>query len=261
VASPGPRRDLWHVSIHEMGRMQYIDLKVTSASWHLDGLKAALEEYYGSVPIVISRQAKPEVGRRILRIDLRAPNDDVYLLAGDFAHNLRSALDHLVYALIVHSTRELPDSSQVQWPVQARRDDGAFARQTTGVPPVAAAVIKSLQPYLEGPGEAYKESALWQLHKLDVIDKHRRIAINQHATQPFFPGLSPSSDFVAEIVNHGVEVSFPIAAPPVEMRYDPRPEVLFGDAEEGLFLSVERLDAIFGLVSNDILPRFSPLLA
>jgi hypothetical protein len=170
-------------------------------------------------------------------------------------------LDHVVYALIVDSTKDLPDSAQVQWPVQIKQDSKAFERQTKDVPPEGAAIIELLQPYHEGPDDAFKQSAIWQLHRLDIVDKHRRIGINQHALESYFPSLSRSSDFTAEVVNHGHEISFPIDAPPVEMRLNPKPTVLFGDAEDGLSLSVERLGAIFEFVTKDVLPQFSRFFA
>jgi hypothetical protein len=97
-----------------MSRMQYIELKAARALEHLEALKLALQSYSDSTPYEISHIRKPEIGRRVLRVDLKDPKDAVYLLAGDFAHNLRSTLDHVVYALIVHSTKDFPDSAQVQ---------------------------------------------------------------------------------------------------------------------------------------------------
>jgi hypothetical protein len=243
-----------------MGRMQYIELKAARAKEHLDALKRELDAYYSALPYAISHHRKPEIGRRVLRIELKDPTQTVYLLVGDFAHNLRSTLDHVVYALIVHSTKELPDSAQVQWPVQIQQDDKVFAKQTKDVPAQAVDIIRSLQPYHEGPNELYKKNAIWQLHKLDIIDKHRRIAINEHALESFFPSLGPSSDFKIEVVNDGTEISFPIDAAPVEMQFNPRPQVLFGDSEEGLFVDVERLESMFEFITRDVLPRFLSFL-
>jgi hypothetical protein len=240
--------------------MRCIELKAARALEHLEALKHALQFYYDSTPYEISHHKKPEIGRRVLRIDLRGPDDIVYLSAGDFAHNLRSSLDHVVYALIVGSTKNLPDSAQVQWPVQSRKDPKAFDRQTEDVPIEAKAIIESLQPYHEGPDDAFKQSALWQLHKLDIIDKHRRIAINEHALDSYSPSLGKSSDFTTQIVDGGFEISFPIDAPPVEMQLNPKPTVLFGDAGEGLFVSAEQLASIFEFVTQSVLPRFSRFL-
>lgn len=159
--------------------MQYIELKLSRSKEHLEALKTELQAYYDSQPCQISRFQRPEAGRRGLRVEIADPTDRVYLIAGDFAHNLRSVLDHIVYALIVDATKKLPDSTQLQWPVQIKRDPSVFDRQTRGVPPAAGKTIEALQPYHDGPGDDYKKNALWQLHKLDIVDKHRRVAINQ----------------------------------------------------------------------------------
>jgi hypothetical protein len=247
-----------------MGRMKYIHLKAARALEHLQSLKADLQLYYDSSPCTVTKFSRPEIGRRGFRIAIADPDDRIYLLAGDFAHNLRSALDHVVYALIVHTTKELPGSTQVQWPVQTTENaTGAktFERQTKGVPPAPLAVIAELQPYAAGPGEAYKRTPLWQLHKLDIVDKHRRIAMNQHSILSHFPSLGKSSDVKKEIVDGHYEIHFPIDAPLVEMQYIPEPEILFGDEDEGLRVSVERLNEISVFVCNDVLPRFESFLA
>jgi hypothetical protein len=197
------------------------------------------------------------MGRRGFRIQFARPSDLVYLLAGDFSHNLRSVLDHIVYAAIIRSTKKAPDSPHVQWPVQTEVDGKNFDRITKGVPAEAARIIRSLQPYHEGSGEAYKQNALWQLHKLDIVDKHRRIAINEVAVDSFFPGLGPSSDIQNEVTEFGFEITFPQNYPLVEMRYAPNPKIRFGDADEGLFVDVERLGSIYDFVVKNVLPKFA----
>jgi hypothetical protein len=255
----GSREEGWthETYLRAMSRMQFIELKAGRALAHLEALKSELQTYYDSKPCTVTKFSKPDIGRRGLRIELQDPSDTIYLLAGDFAHNLRCTLDHVVYALIVHNTKNLPDSAQVQWPIQIKQDDSSFERQTKGVPAQAADIIKSLQPYHDGPGDAYKQNPIWQLHKLDIVDKHRRIAINEHAIQSYFPTGSKVPGFLAEIVEHGWEVSYPIDAPVVPMEYDPRPEILFGDSDEGLFVSTERLSTIYDCVTKQVLPRFS----
>ena len=181
-------------------------------------------------------------------MEVADPHDCVYLLAGDFAHNLRTALDHIVYALIVDVTKRLPDSTQVQWPIQIKKDQVVFDRQTRGVPPAAGTIIESLQPYHQGPGASYKENAIWQLHKLDIIDKHRRIAVNQRVFKSTFPTLTKESDFKLEQHEHGFDVTFPINSPMVEARFAPQPEVMFGDADEGLYADTDRLVKIYQFV-------------
>ena len=147
--------------------MRDIELKAARALVHLNALKSALQNFYNAQPLTLTTRRCPDIGRRVLRIEMNMPSEAIYLLAGDFVHNLRSSLDHVVYALIVHSTKQFPNSSQVQWPAQKEQDVKAFEKQTKGVPFNAAKIIESLQPYNEGPGNAFKQSSIWQLHKLD----------------------------------------------------------------------------------------------
>lgn len=241
--------------------MQYIELKLARAKEHLEGLKTELGAYYDSQPCRISKFQKPEVGRRGMRVEIADPTDRIYLLAGDFSHNLRSVLDHIVYALIVDATKKPPDNTQVQWPVQTKRDQSLFDRQTKGVPPAAAAIIESFQPYHEGPGDQYKKNALWQLHKLDIVDKHRRIAVNQRIFEAGFPTITRESGAKFDENDQGFDVTFPIDSPVVEMRFDPKPKVVFGDADEGLFVDTGRLGEICEFVVEAVLPKLSEFFA
>ena len=101
------------------------------------------------------------------------------------------------------------------------------------------------------------QHVLWQLHQLDIVDKHHRVAINEKEFQAVFPTLSPSSDFTKESGQRYFELSFPIDAPTVPMHYDPKPDIRFGAAEEGLFLTPERLAEIYRFVALEVLPRFA----
>ena len=244
-----------------MSRMQYIELKLGRAKEHLEALKIELQAYYDSQPCQISKFQRPEVGRRGLRVEIADPTDRVYLLAGDFAHNLRSVLDHVVYALIVDATKKLPDSAQVQWPVQIKQDQSVFDRQTKGVPSAAATIIESFQPYRREWGDDYRKCALWPLHKLDIVDKHRRVAINQRIFESGFPTLTRESDVKFEKHERGFDVTFPIDSPLLEMRFNPKPEIIFGDADEGLFASTDRLGEICEFVVGRVLPKFSGFFA
>ncbi len=214
--------------------------------------------YYDSDPCPVTLYKKPEIGRRFLRVEIRDLSDRAYLLVGDFAHNLRSVLDHIVYSLVVKATRKVPASKAIQWPVLTVADQDVFNKQTKGVPDEAASIIESLQPYNgTGTESEFKRHLLWQLHKLDIVDKHRRVAINEREFNAFLPTLSQSSDFTKESGNGYFELSFPIDAQPVPMHYNPRPEIRFGAAEEDLFLTTEQLDEIYRFVVKDVLPRFA----
>lgn len=89
--------------------------------------------------------------------------------AGDVIHNLRSALDHLANQL-VWANRQTP-SHQVEFPVA--EDESRYkktkAAKVEGISPDAVKAIDALKPYGSG------NEALWRLHSLDNVDKHRML--------------------------------------------------------------------------------------
>lgn len=108
-------------------------------------------------------------------------------MVGDVVHNLRSALDHLVFALTVKHTSPAPDTpgGKLQWwrhvgfPVM-RRDNWKLDRfgnpteldSLHGVEPRLWARIRDVQPHRDSP----ESELLWVLNELWNWDKHRSIA-------------------------------------------------------------------------------------
>jgi hypothetical protein len=106
---------------------------------------------------------------------------DWALMIGDAVHNLRSALDHLAWQLVIANggghaittqfpihasdTRKNPYTGQIE----ARPCEVAG-----GIHPDALDIIKRVQPY-NGGDEGDK---LWRIHELDVIDKHRYLILS-----------------------------------------------------------------------------------
>ena len=95
---------------------------------------------------------------------------------GDAVHNLRSALDHLVWSLVLVNG-ETPDE-RTQFPINYSLDslEKAIPRTLKGVSDKAISAIKQLQPYKGGYGKPGNE-ILWALFDLDRIDKHRSIVL------------------------------------------------------------------------------------
>lgn len=93
-------------------------------------------------------------------------------LVGECAHALRSALDHTAYALVNTPTFVTEGSGfpilddQSKW-------SGRHPRDLPGVGADALALIERLQPYQRGP--EFQTDPLWVVHRLDIIDKHRRL--------------------------------------------------------------------------------------
>ncbi len=232
--------------------LSHAEMKAGRALEHLEDLKRELQTYYDAEPCAITRYQRHDVGLRILRIDFKDVPDRTYLLVGDFAHNLRASLDCVVYSLVTKTTGKVPGAS-VQWPVQELQNAGAFSRQTKGLPAGAVDIIEKLQPYSNSNP---KDHPLWQLHKLDIIDKHHRIAINQNAFNVACPAFSRRAGHTLNTGDNYVEFSFPIYGPVVDIHYNPNPDIEFGAAEDAVFVKPARLEEIHKFVASDVIPQF-----
>jgi hypothetical protein len=122
---------------------------------------------------------------------------------GDAVHNLRAALDHVVYELasVHHGTGPLPPKMArdsgfpiLKWspPVKGgetpqQRFDNTARTKLAGCPKEVHALVEAEQPYHEG--EAYARHPLWQLSRLDNYDKHRTLPVTAAAIRGPFVGV------------------------------------------------------------------------
>ncbi len=102
------------------------------------------------------------------------PNPRLALIAGDAVHNMRSALDHLVQALVTANGCDPKRSNE--FPIRETEPDDSdkrrkFKAKLAGMHPDDVKAIRGLQPYAN-PGS---QEAAWLVHldKLDNEDKHR----------------------------------------------------------------------------------------
>jgi hypothetical protein len=126
-------------------------------------------------PAAVDDSGMTEVIARLTHDVIEPPSDEWAPIIGDFAHNLRSALDHLVCQLSIANEGD-PDCRRTQFPIL--RADGIEAHQALKRDIGSLAfddqlAIRSLQPYAQAwPATGDR---LWQLHDLNNIDKHRRL--------------------------------------------------------------------------------------
>ena len=95
------------------------------------------------------------------------------LVLGDAVHDLRSALDHLGRAIVLHECLSPRDGSRgTVFPVRTKRIHDALLRPTPS--PEALAILDMLQPYHDRHPD---RNLLAILTKLDNADKHRQLLI------------------------------------------------------------------------------------
>ena len=92
------------------------------------------------------------------------------LIAGDALQNLRSVLDHLAYHLVAVGTGQQGPFPRTYFPIceSATEYKSESPRKVKGMRQDAIDAIDAIEPYRGGAGHI-----LWQLHRLNNIDKHR----------------------------------------------------------------------------------------
>ena len=158
-------------------------LKVERARGHIGELREALGGWVSPPPFVLDGQLEPSTGHYVLRWRASPTNvpvpPAVALAAGDAAHNLRSALDHVAWELAAEGGGA---TDRTEFPIY--HDRATYRRdappKTAGIAPRHAATIESLQPFwFDDAADEAERSALaanvWlgAVRVLDILDKHR----------------------------------------------------------------------------------------
>ena len=156
--------------------------KLDHAKQHIHALRHEIERASGapdpnSIPIPLSRQYEPTEGGVIYRIDrVIQLGDDWPLIVGDAIHDLRSALDHLMWQLAIVYLGRQPKKAEwnnIQFPEVRNLKDFNGNRFLKYVRPIDVDRLKPLQPYKRvGRGQLHP---LPKLIRLSNIDKHRKL--------------------------------------------------------------------------------------
>lgn len=157
------------------------EAKLAWARKHLDAAYTSFVEFGKTNPYRTTTDCDEETfvgsekhGAFSVRAFLDRPLPDAIALhVGDCVHNMRSALDHLVF-----SVSGSPASDRyIQFPIYLMAEDYRSGLwKLKNVPPLALTSIERLQPYHRG-NEA-DSHPLAMLATLDNIDKHRRLVLS-----------------------------------------------------------------------------------
>lgn len=180
---------------------KFVQLKLERATMQSSELLKQTQQW--AATNAISTKCEPREGRLGFRIILEEfsqppPFDHWGLLLGECAHNLRSALDNLAYAL-ARSHQDPPKSpGNIAFPIFIESNKFKIERQKRLIelPLEAADLIEKLQPFQRNgtPEFGFPENDfLGLLQKLNNVDKHR---------VPAFVVLAPTS------LTHNSEVEF-----------------------------------------------------
>ncbi len=153
------------------GRANWKDsgaIKLECASELIAEFRREIDMFHKGSPYQLVASTEPQSGDHVVRVRiLTTPPLRWAALIGDAIHNLCSALDLLVWQLVL--INGAVPGKQNAFPIYDTLSDfvSGYARQLCEVAAPAVNTIRSLNPYEAG------NRTLWLLHRLDIIDKHR----------------------------------------------------------------------------------------
>jgi hypothetical protein len=146
--------------------------KIERANHHIHDLRERVNEYLREAlfQIKIRNTSSPE--KRWVYTEEKNPiPPDVALITGDVVHNLRSALDHICWGMVVPIVTK---KGSVGFPfveTQDKLEDAIKARQMNLAPKRVIEELRSLEPYPDG------NKFLHAVHSMNNVDKHRNILV------------------------------------------------------------------------------------
>jgi hypothetical protein len=146
-----------------------VSAKLNWAEEHIKNLNAATDRFRKAHPDIVVAEPHEDLGEVWHKVAY-VPEipDPIALMLGDALYNLRAALDYLAQELVVAAGNE--PSGQTAFPIFDTADEywERMGRKVKGMRQSAIEAINRIQPY-----EGGFSHALWQLHRLNNIDKHR----------------------------------------------------------------------------------------
>lgn len=212
---------------------QSYDLKLRRAKEHLDALESLLDTYRELDPYDVDFDPDIEERRLTVRLQCREEiPEELPLLIGEWAHNLRGALDHVTNEIV---SREGVRADWSDVVLRSRLKKSQFpicdcpvdftkhaAKCLKGVAPVTITVFDSLQPY--GDRKTENSACLKILRDISNVDKHRHVTVAAARTKEFsiaLGGLHFGDEWTQTVedgpLKHGASVALVQFSPGVDM--------------------------------------------
>jgi hypothetical protein len=151
-------------------RLVRIRVKVERAKKHIEDLDIDIRTFLESNPYQLG--IKHDLSSQRVVYYLTSVRDtplSISATIGDILHNLRSALDHLAYQLVDIGTKGKGPFHHVSFPIlkDVANYRANSRKRIRGMRQDAIQAIDTLKPYKGG------NETLWNLHRLNNVDKHR----------------------------------------------------------------------------------------
>ena len=139
----------------------------------------------GKQQFVLDPKPDPETGRHHVRVyGVPAVQPEWMTIIGDCLHNLRSALDHLAWQLVVLDGQCPTDEDMTIFPIRLSPFNRKGHPRPIELKPAVTSskiieAVEAVQPYSDtgSPPDPPVLNPLWALHRLNIIDKHRLLVV------------------------------------------------------------------------------------
>jgi hypothetical protein len=151
-----------------LGKDADVRIRIERAKKHIVDLNVVISAFYATYPYEIIANRDPNTRKPVYQLGRVNPmSGDLSAIAGDALQNLRGALDHLAWLLVLANNRS-PDE-RTYFPIS--EDFPKHMAKQSGVVQnfgsAAAQIWDGVKPYKGGNDD------LWLLNKLNNIQKHR----------------------------------------------------------------------------------------
>ncbi len=232
-------------------------LKFDHGAMHLTMLRSMVADYLASNPYRISTSPDASPGEHILWLEvLEAPSPEISLTLGDCLHDFRSALDHLMWQLVIATGGQPTANTQfpIFWsPLLFSSRAGKMTRPLKDQ--AALKFIETQQPFAT---TLDRVDPLWYLHELSNRDKHQLLQVIALYIDnfPFGPYWMMPNDrlridygpfmFGRQVLAH---IPFDMVARSADMSVEPHMTLVLEDARMHRDI-LKRLDTIKGRVQG-----------
>lgn len=247
--------------------------KVARAKEHLGMLKSSVESFtLDREAYSIVKEMDTDTGVHTLRLQIyRDPTlDDWALLIGDCIHNMRSALDHLFWALVLlkYPNGTNTWSPDAAFPITRHKHifESRKPRLEQWVGKNVTEMLENMQPY-QGAGP--DKNALLFIHEWDITDKHKLLVplvwIAEQGELTFERGGKHPSPAIhttfhaARMENDAVIATIKVSPPDAVMDVDFNPTLgIVFETDPIAHIVIPALESLIGVVES-VIKDFDPL--
>ena len=156
-------------------RMRGVYLKLKRAADHISDVDDSIRSFCDSRPYEIRSREHPIPAIQHITVYVARVTpipEELALQIGDAIHNVRSALDHLACQLVLANGGKVRTGTSfpIRNPI-LDYDSTFYGPKIEGMSEEAKELILKMQPRVTG------DNALWEIHQLDIQDKHRLLFV------------------------------------------------------------------------------------